>query len=126
MSRQRLKGIMPENTWERIKQGQHTPGGSFDTPTGERWLALRRVPHGRNTWELSDAGVVALQDGPFDDPDHGPNPFTMPMPDSEWEKIQDHVPDPGSGHLTKPNHPTYKVVAVINAPDAKAKAVPVD
>ena len=126
MSKQRLKGIMSENTWERIKQGRHTPGGSFDTPAGERWLALNRVRLGKHSWELSDAGVVDLPDVPYEDPDHGPNPFTMPMPDSEWEKIQGHTPDPHTGLLGRPNHPTYKIVAVIDAPKAKAKAVEVE
>lgn len=121
MSKFRIRGSMPHDIWEKIKVSEHTNGGSWDTNEGEQWLTLH-WGQGENRWELSSGGVTNLNDHPFDEPDHGPCPFTMPMPDQEWEKVRRHTADPDTGLLGSAGKPTYKVVAVVNNDLAKAKA----
>lgn len=120
MSVHKLKGRMNPHLWEKLKNHTRTANGSWDMPEGERWLALHRHHDpDANEWDLSENGPVPLDDVPWEEPTHGPNPVTMPMRDPQWQKVQEHAADPGTGVLVKPGESTFKLVARIEAPKAR-------
>ena len=127
MSVHKLKGRIAPHLMEKLKHHPHADNGSWIIDGAEWWLALHRHhDQEANEWDLTEAGPVNLQPGPFDDPSHGPNPISMPMRDNQWGKIVEHDADPGTGLLGKPGEDTYVMKARIEAPKARAICRKVD
>ena len=122
MSVQRLKGRMDPNLMEKLKAHPRTSSGAWDMPEGTRWLALHRHhDEDANVWDLTDQGPSNhLEEGPWEEPGHGPNPLSMPMLDNAWDRIHEHNVDPHTGLLGLGGASTYIVKARIQVPKARA------